>query len=329
MLTVALAEDNLLVRQGLHQLLASLPDVQVTAQCADLDQLVAAVDAQPPDVVVTDIRMPPTNTDEGLRLAGRLRRTHPRIGVVVLSQYDDPRYAATLFAGGSSRRGYLLKEHIGDPDALATAIRAVASGGCAVDPVIVDALLTARAARPAPPAPAAAHRLVAVLFADIVDSTRVLSELGDREWRPLLARYHEQATEVVRRHRGRVVETTGDGVLTILESAVDAVEVARHLRRDARALGVDLRAGIHVGELVADSASVSGLCVHVAARITAAAEPGGILVSRTVRDVLAGSHLLFDDAGDVVLKGVQGLWRLYGLRDEALPARRLAAGARR
>ncbi|MCA1711595.1 MAG: response regulator [Actinobacteria bacterium] len=313
-LTVALAEDNLLVREGLHQLLTTLPDIRVTAQCADLDSLLAAVEQETPDVVVTDIRMPPTNTDEGLRLARRLRSAQPSTGVIVLSQYDDPGYAAELFRGGSSRRGYLLKEHVADPGVLASAIRAVSAGGCAVDPSVVDALLTAHGTHPAPPAAAPSQRLVAVMFTDIVESTRVLAEMGDREWRPLLSRYHEQASEVVRRYGGSIIETTGDGVLSVFESAAAAVTVASRLRRDARAMGLNLRAGIHVGELaLSGTARIAGLCVHAAARITAAAPAGDVLVSNAVRDCLAGSDVELQDVGQVALKGLPGSWPLHRL----------------
>jgi len=111
---VVLADDHYLVREGVRRLLATEPDLEVAAVCSDLDSLLDAVDANGPDVVVTDIRMPPGSTDEGIQAAARLRETHPEIGVVVLSQYANPSYALALLAGGSAGRAYLLKERVED-----------------------------------------------------------------------------------------------------------------------------------------------------------------------------------------------------------------------
>lgn len=141
---VVLAEDNLIVREGVKTLLENTGEVSVVAVCSDLDGLLSAVEAEQPDAVVTDIRMPPTGTDEGIRAAERLRGTHPRVGVVVLSQHDDPAYALALLEHGSSRRAYLLKERVSDPDQLVGAIRAVAQGDSYVDPRVVEALVAAR-----------------------------------------------------------------------------------------------------------------------------------------------------------------------------------------
>src|SRR5688500_11512312 len=109
-LRVVLAEDNYLVREGVRRLLEVQDGIEVAATCGDLDELTAAVEQHLPDVVLTDIRMPPTGTDEGIQASNALRRTHPDVGVVVLSQYDDPDYALSLLEHGSSRRAYLLKE---------------------------------------------------------------------------------------------------------------------------------------------------------------------------------------------------------------------------
>ena len=142
---LVLAEDHLLVREGLRRLLETQPDVEVAGACGDLDALLAAVDAEQPDVVVTDIRMPPGNTDEGIRAAERLRETHPDTGVVVLSQYAEPAFALALLDSGSARRAYLLKERVQDVDQLMAAIRAVADGGSVIDPMVVEALVAENA----------------------------------------------------------------------------------------------------------------------------------------------------------------------------------------
>ena len=141
---VVVAEDSLLVREGIARLLESLDDIEIVALCADYDGLMQAVAAEGPDVVLTDIRMPPTGTDEGIRAACELRDAHPDVGVVVLSQYAEPAYALELLAGGSERRAYLLKERVSEPDQLEAAIREVADGGSVVDPKVVEALVAGR-----------------------------------------------------------------------------------------------------------------------------------------------------------------------------------------
>jgi DNA-binding NarL/FixJ family response regulator len=154
---VVLAEDNYLVREGVKTLVETEPDLEVVGVCEDYDSLIATVEAQSPDVVVTDIRMPPTGTDEGIRAAEELRSTHPDMGVVVLSQYSEPAYALAFLDGGSKGRAYLLKERVSDIGQLAAAIREVAGGGSVIDPEVVDALVSARAK----PADSPLHRLTA------------------------------------------------------------------------------------------------------------------------------------------------------------------------
>jgi DNA-binding NarL/FixJ family response regulator len=138
---LVLAEDNYLVREGVRRLLETQPDLEVAAACGDLGSLLAAVDKARPDVVITDIRMPPGSADEGIQAAERLRETNPEVGVVVLSQYANPSYALALLAGGSARRAYLLKERVEDLAQLVAAIRAVAEGGSVIDPKVVEALV--------------------------------------------------------------------------------------------------------------------------------------------------------------------------------------------
>jgi DNA-binding NarL/FixJ family response regulator len=142
---IVVAEDHYLLREGLRRLLEAEGDLEVVAVSESLDSLLDAVAAEQPDVVVTDIRMPPTNLDEGIRAAEQLRASHPDVGVVVLSQYLEPGYAHALFEGGTERRAYLLKERVSDIDQLAGAIRSVAVGGSAVDPKVVEALVGAKA----------------------------------------------------------------------------------------------------------------------------------------------------------------------------------------
>ena len=148
---VVLAEDNALLRQGLVRLFEQSEHLTITRAVATYDELVAAVTADPPDVVLTDIRMPPTHTDEGIRAAAWCREHHPSVGVVVLSQYATPAYAHALFEHGSDGRAYLLKDRVADVDEVVYAIDAVARGGSVVDPKIVDELVAARSRRPRSP----------------------------------------------------------------------------------------------------------------------------------------------------------------------------------
>jgi DNA-binding NarL/FixJ family response regulator len=144
---VALAEDNVLLREGISRLVAGSEDFELAGVAGDLPQLLALVREAEPDVVVTDIRMPPTGTDEGIQAAAWLREHLPRTGVVVLSQYVAPRYALALLEHGSAGRAYLLKERVASVDELARAIRAVAGGGSVIDPQVVDELVRARSAQ--------------------------------------------------------------------------------------------------------------------------------------------------------------------------------------
>ena len=141
---VAIAEDSLLVREGLLQLLSDVDDVDVVAMCEDMPSLLDAVGRLDPDVVVTDIRMPPTGTNEGIQIAEALRTEHTRIGVVVLSQFSDPQYALALLRDGSDRRAYMLKERIHNRAELLSAIRTVASGGSWIDPKVVEMVVAGR-----------------------------------------------------------------------------------------------------------------------------------------------------------------------------------------
>jgi DNA-binding NarL/FixJ family response regulator len=147
---LVLAEDNYLLREGLSRLIEAQPELELAAACVDFDELIAAVDTHRPDVVLTDIRMPPTGSDEGIRAAEHIRRTLPDTGVVVLSQYADPQYALAFLEHGSRGRGYLLKERVSDIDQLLAAIREVARGGSVIDPKVIDALVAARSQAPSP-----------------------------------------------------------------------------------------------------------------------------------------------------------------------------------
>jgi DNA-binding NarL/FixJ family response regulator len=162
-LRVVIAEDSLLMREGVRQVIDRGDDLEVVGDCPDLPSLRRLVDDTAPDVVVTDVRMPPTFSDEGIQFAVEARDSHPVLGVVVLSQYAEPAYANTLLGGGSARRAYLLKERVSQPDQLADAIRTVAQGGSVIDPTIVDLLVAASTRGPASPLAALTPREMDVL----------------------------------------------------------------------------------------------------------------------------------------------------------------------
>jgi class 3 adenylate cyclase len=153
--------------------------------------------------------------------------------------------------------------------------------------------------------------LLTVLFTDIVESTGRLAELGDERWRELLARYDLVVREALERTRGKEVDRAGDGLLATFDGPGRAVRCAEEIVREARPLGLEIRAGIHTGEVELDGDRVSGIAVHIGARIVALAHAGEVLVSSTVKELVAGSGLRFDDRGAAELRGVPGEWRLY------------------
>jgi class 3 adenylate cyclase len=162
--------------------------------------------------------------------------------------------------------------------------------------------------------PAVPTRVLAtVLFTDIVGSTERAAELGDRRWRELLQVHDDLAGRLVDRWGGRLVKSTGDGVLATFDGPGRAVGCAAALREELRGIDIEIRAGLHVGEVEPRDGDVGGIAVHIAARVMAAAGPGEVLVSRTVRDLVAGSDTALEDRGDHHLKGVEGTWRLFAV----------------
>jgi DNA-binding NarL/FixJ family response regulator len=143
-LRVVFAEDNYLVREGTAALLAETDEVEIVEIASTFEELLDAVRAKDPDAVLTDIRMPPTNTDEGIRAARRIRADHPAIGVVVLSQYSDEEYVYDLLKDGAEGLGYLLKERVADVEEVVRALTEVARGGSVLDPKVVEALVAAK-----------------------------------------------------------------------------------------------------------------------------------------------------------------------------------------
>jgi class 3 adenylate cyclase len=163
------------------------------------------------------------------------------------------------------------------------------------------------------PGPAPERVLATVLFTDIVDSTRLAGEMGDRRWRDLLEEQQKLVRDRLRRFEGREIKTTGDGFLAVFDGPTRAAECARAIVEDVPALGIDVRAGLHTGEVELMGDDVGGIAVHVAARIAALAGPRTVLASRTVRDLAAGSGVEFDSAGRHALKGLAEEWDVYSV----------------
>lgn len=155
--------------------------------------------------------------------------------------------------------------------------------------------------------------LATVLFTDIVDSTGLAAELGDRRWTELLAEHHRVVRAELERHRGKVVRVEGDGTLSTFDGPARAVGCATAIRDAMRPLGVEIRAGLHTGEIELAGSGVEGIAVHIGARVSALAAPGEVLASSTVKDLVVGSGIEFADRGAHELKGVPGEWRLYGV----------------
>lgn len=153
--------------------------------------------------------------------------------------------------------------------------------------------------------------LTTVLFTDIVEATETAAAVGDARWRELVAAHHERVRAAFAAHRGREIDAAGDGFLATFDGPARAVECGLEICRTVRALGLEVRAGCHTGEVERTPDGVRGIAVHIGARVAALAGPGEVLVSQTVRDLTAGSGLVFADAGDYELKGVPERWKLY------------------
>lgn len=157
--------------------------------------------------------------------------------------------------------------------------------------------------------------LSTVLFTDIVDSTTRAAALGDAVWNAFLFRHDRTARSQVERHGGRLIKSTGDGILAVFDGPARGIRCARTIRQEFRAMGMEIRAGLHTGEIEIRSDDIGGIAVHIAARVEALAAAGEVLVSRTVVDLVAGSGIEFEDRGEHDLKGVPGSWRIFAVGD--------------
>ncbi len=209
--------------------------------------------------------------------------------------------------GIDSRHARYLAEHIPAAELRELPGRDFAPMGDGVE-AFVEAVASFLTGTPRPPEPARA--LSTVAFTDIVDSTGKAAELGDAAWRELLARHDALSRELVERHGGRPIKLTGDGFLATFDGPARAVRAASDLTTQIREVGIELRAGVHTGEVEIIDDDVAGIAVHIGARVSALAGPGEVLASSTVRDLVVGSGIQFEDRGERSLKGVPGAWQL-------------------
>src|SRR2546426_936553 len=155
--------------------------------------------------------------------------------------------------------------------------------------------------------------LTTILFTDIVESTQRLAQVGDRQWREMLEVHDRLATQHIARFRGRLIDRTGDGLMATFDAPARAIRCGLALREENRTLGMEIRAGLHTGEVESRGDHLAGLAVHIAARIQALAAPGEVLVSRTVRDIVVGSGFAFKERGRHALKGVPDEWEVFAV----------------
>jgi DNA-binding NarL/FixJ family response regulator len=310
---VLLADDQALVRAGFRALLDAQDDIAVVGEAEDGDAAVRIAAERTPDVVLMDIRMPGM---DGLEATRRIVQDEDldRTRIVILTTFDEDEYVFEALRLGAS--GFLVKDT--EPEMLLQGIRAVARGDALLSPSVTRRVIGAVAERGTTPFAAGpeADRIVAtVMFSDIVASTERASEVGDRRWREELDRHDELVRERLAAHGGREIKTTGDGFLAVFDAPTRAIRCAVAIRDDLSTLGIDVRIGLHTGEVELRGSDVGGIAVNIGARVAAEGRPGDVVVSSTVKDLVRGSRVGFDDRGEHDLKGVADRWRLYAVAD--------------
>jgi DNA-binding NarL/FixJ family response regulator len=306
---VLLADDQALVRAGFRSLLDAQPDIEVVGEAEDGAGAYRKAVELTPDVLLMDIRMPGMDGLEATRRIvdeGRLDRTR----IVILTTFDEDEYVFEALRLGAS--GFLVKDT--DPDDLLRGVRAVARGDPLLSPQITRRLIGA-VASPQPVALSSGSGtdriLATVMFSDIVASTERAARIGDRNWRDVLDRHDELVRGLLTEHGGREIKTTGDGFLALFDAPTRAIRCALAIRDGLREMEIDVRVGLHAGEVELRGDDVGGIAVNIGARVAAIGSPGDILVSSTVRDLVSGSGIGLHDRGEYELKGVPERWRLF------------------
>jgi DNA-binding NarL/FixJ family response regulator len=312
MIRVLLADDQVLVRAGFRALLDAQDDVEVVGEAGDGEEAVRLATTLVPDVVLMDIRMPNVDGLEATRRIVHDERLE-QVRIVILTTFDVDEYVFEALRVGAS--GFLVKDT--EPAELLRGVRAVANGDALLSPGVTRRLIAEFAGRsdlPSLPPEAEGDRVLATLmFSDIVSSTERAAEIGDRRWKDLLDRHDEVVRRELARRGGREVKMIGDGFLALFDAPARAIRCAVAIRDELRGLGVEVRIGLHTGEIELRADDVGGIAVHIGARIAASGAPGEVVVSRTVKDLVAGSGIDFVDRGEHVLKGVPDRWHLFAV----------------
>jgi DNA-binding NarL/FixJ family response regulator len=313
MIRVLLADDQALVRMGLRALLDAQDDIQVVGEADNGEAALQKAAELTPDVVLMDIRMPRMDGLEATRRIVQDRQLD-RTRIVILTTFDVDEYVFEALRVGAS--GFLVKDT--EPELLLQGVRAVAQGDALLSPGVTRRLIGAFAASQASAFPSGSDPdriLATVMFSDIVASTKRAAQVGDRRWRELLDRHDHLVRELLVAHGGQEINTTGDGFLALFDAPARAIRCAVAIRDQVRALGIEVRIGLHSGEVELRGNDVGGIAVHIGARVTASAAAGDVLVSSTVRDLVVGSGIGFRDRGGHVLRGVPGRWRLFAVAE--------------
>jgi DNA-binding NarL/FixJ family response regulator len=313
MIRVVLADDQVLVRAGFRALLDAQADIEVVGEADDGEEAVRIARELTPDIVLMDIRMPGM---DGLEATRRIVHDEQleRTRIVILTTFDVDEYVFEALRVGAS--GFLVKDT--EPDVLLQGVRAAARGDALLSPGVTRRLIGAFAAG-RPPAFASgsgADRVLAtVMFSDIVSSTERAAQIGDRRWRGVLDRHDELIRGKLNDHGGREIKTTGDGFLALFDAPARAIRCAAAMRDELRTLGIEVRIGLHSGEVELRGDDVGGIAVSIGARVAASGSAGDVLVSSTVKDLVAGSGIGFVDRGEHALKGVPDRWRLFAVAE--------------
>jgi DNA-binding NarL/FixJ family response regulator len=312
MITVLLADDQALVRAGFKALIDRQDDLEVVGEADDGDAAVRMAADLAPDVVLMDIRMPGM---DGLEATRRIVQDEQldRTRIVILTTFDVDEYVFEALRVGAS--GFLVKDT--EPEVLLQGVRAVARGDALLSPGVTRRVIGTFAEDRAPvaPGPDADRVLATVMFSDIVSSTERAAEIGDRRWRDVLDRHDELVRAELGAHGGREIKTTGDGFLALFDAPARAIRCAVAIREKLRATGIDIRVGLHSGEVELRGDDVGGIAVNIGARVAAVGSAGDVMVSSTVKDLVAGSGIGFVDSGEHSLKGVPDRWRLFAVDD--------------
>jgi DNA-binding NarL/FixJ family response regulator len=311
MIRVLLADDQALVRAGFRALLDAQDDIEVVGEADNGEAALRMATDLVPDVVLMDIRMPRM---DGLEATRRIveDRHLDRTRIVILTTFDVDEYVFEALRVGAS--GFLVKDT--EPEVLLQGVRAVARGDALLSPGVTRRLIGAFSASQATAFPSGSDPdrvLATVMFSDIVASTERAAQIGDRRWRAVLDRHDELVREQLAAHGGQQINTTGDGFLALFDAPARAIRCAVAIRDKIGALGIEVRIGLHSGEVELRGDDVGGIAVHIGARVTASASAGDIIVSSTVKDLVTGSGIGFLDRGGHILKGVPGRWRLFAV----------------